>query len=125
MLHLGPVGMGSIGGDESDVTIKRWVLKLLLPSVLVMVGFTYRQIDNRFAAIEVLPSTSVQVQLMDQRLAKIEKIIAIYEDLRVVRERQVTELQTQQRNIERKIDEINTKLDRLLYGRRLPLTGAE
>lgn len=123
-LNLGPMGLaiGGPGGDESDVTIKRWVLKLLLPVAIVLFGFGYSWIDRRFIRLETAPSTNVQVELMSQRLDAVEKMIRMYEELRMVRERQIARLEEQNKTLKETMDnfrsETNAKLDRLLFGRR-------
>lgn len=124
MLNLDPLGMAAvlpIGGDESDVQIKRWVLKLLLPALIIGIGFTYRLIDNRFVALESAPSSNTQMLLVAQRVDRIEQLLKMYEELRMLRERQIAQLEQQNKMLKETVDqmrvEMNGKLDRLLYGR--------
>jgi hypothetical protein len=124
ILNLTPI-VGALvpsAGDDSDVTIKRWVLKLVLPAMLALCGLGYHAFDGRLTTLETAPTSTAAVQSLNMRVENIEKMIVVYEQLRMQRERQIAELQTEVANMKATIDqmrgEVNGKLDRLLLPRR-------
>lgn len=117
-----------IATEDRPVVIRRWVLRMAYPTIvmvivaLVALSRTVYGLDQRVLRIENTPDP--RVLAVEQRTERIEKLLALYEQLRIERERQIAELQTEQRNMKETIDqmraELNGKLDRLLFGSRRP-----
>lgn len=99
--------------DDQPITVKRWVLKWLATPACGICVFVW-SLNGRVVKLESARSSKELAERMD----KVEKIIGQYEELRVQREHQIAELQTEVRNTKDVIDRIDTKLDRVLAGQR-------
>lgn len=121
MLNLGMAAVIPVG-DDAPVMIRRWMLVCMIPVLMTLGGYDYAyrsKTDERIKKLEAAPAPSdTQLRLIDQRVAAIEKLIAYYEGLRMERERQISELQTDRKNMQQQLDRMDGKLDRLLQERK-------
>lgn len=107
-------------GDDRAIVVRRWVLKLAVPS-LIAVALFIANLSARVTKLEQTPESS-KVVALEGRVEQIEQLIKLYEQLRPQRERELAELKTDAKNTKETIDqmrvEMNDKLNRLLFGQR-------
>ena len=107
-------------GEDKPITLKRWVFKWATPPLIAAVLFVWT-LDARVQKLEQTPSSSAQleerIRQEEERTRRIEQVLVTYEDLRMQRERQIAELQTELRYSKIVIDQMNAKIDRLIEAR--------
>lgn len=98
---------GEATGDDAPIRLRRWVLRMFTP-FLIAFGLYVWRMDTRVSSLEQ------SVHADEATLAELVRLSKVYEGYRNERTADIAMLKRAQEDSDKKLDDIGTKLDRVL-----------